>query len=571
MNSDFLFVLFFLILNFLCFSLGYLVNIKEQPNPFYFLKTFQISTKDFYRQHYTRNSSDFFRINLESSLLIFACYHFCPDSSLAPHLIAIISIWGLINITYIFTIAYFFKRVPMLQADLSFISIGITIVKNKKYIIFILITATLILFYFIFYFLSDILLSAKIAAPTFYIILSIVAILGFKDLFNFRYLMLHHRSVISPTIFLIRNIRISKKYLNVLNFSASEIDSKNIYSDIFLSEKPEIFIFSIESLGSVVYKDDDIYKEIEKTLSRYEEIFKKEQIYFASSYSKAPQFAGGSWLSVGSLLYGYKIEHDTQYNAIFKIESKFRDYKSMIHYFKEQGYYASMITPLGGYEEHHVDWEKIKNVYPMDYFVKWSDLNYQGKSLEFMNASFNPPDQYSLWKGMEIIQNKSPKPKITIIQTLNSHCNWHSPIALESDFKKLDELESFETTKNTKKPRKTNYISAINYQLELVFDFISKNPDKIYIVFGDHQPPFITPDSMGFETPLYVFSTKKELIHAFKKEGFNDCLIKIDNSINHEGFYSLFMKAFLKNFSNHVEELPVLPNGILFEGKNNVQ
>jgi hypothetical protein len=222
-----------------------------------------------------------------------------------------------------------------------------------------------------------------------------------------------------------------------------------------------------------------------------------------------------------------------------------------------------MIATLGGYEEFDVDWEKVKNAYPMDYFVKWADIQYNGKLLNSTCA----PDQYSLWKGMEIIESKNTQPKISLFSTLNSHCNWHSPLAIEDNYRLLINND-FDTTTNTNKPRKENYISSIAYQLETVFDYVYKNPEKIYIIFGDHQPPFITSDMFGFETPLYVLSTNKNLIEGFRQDGFNEELTNLKNSIKHEGFYSLFMKSFLTIYSQKGETLPILPDGIIFDKKD---
>jgi hypothetical protein len=171
---------------------------------------------------------------------------------------------------------------------------------------------------------------------------------------------------------------------------------------------------------------------------------------------------------------------------------------------------------------------------------------------------------------MEIIESKYTEPKISLFSTLNSHCNWHSPLAIEDDYQRINGNNDFETTSNTNKPRKENYVSSIIYQLETVFDYVYKNPDKIYIIFGDHQPPFITSDSVGFETPLYVLSTNKNLIDRFRQEGFNEDLSSLKNNIKHEGFYSLFMKSFLPVYANSGATLPILPNGIIFESKEKI-
>ncbi|MGY6561576.1 MAG: sulfatase-like hydrolase/transferase [Luteibaculaceae bacterium] len=564
MLADLQFVLLFLGLNFLGFSLGYLINAKEQPNPFYFAKKVNFLDIEYWRLNYQRNSSDFLRFNLELSVLLLVFCAFSFHSTWVAHLIALVGLWGLINITYIFTIAYFYKRTPMLQADLSFVKVGLTIAKNRKYILFLLLFVLLLLFYFIFYSLARLALSLEVSYFTLGILFVVVCVLGLKQLFTYNYVFLHLRAVVSPTLYLIRNVKNASKYLSLLTFKESEILSKNIYKSIALNTKPDIVLISVESFGSVAYKDPDIFRGITETLHNYASLFEKQGIYSASSYSKAPQFAGGSWLSVGSILYGYKLEHDTQYNAVFKMDSEFRKYQSMVHYFKEQGYYTAMIAPLGGYEDHQINWEQIKNVYPMDSFVTWKSLQYTGKTLQFMHVGYNPPDQYSLWKGMELLDKESEKPKFTVFPTLNSHCNWHSPITLEDDFSRLNQTKDFDTTKNTKKPSKENYTKAINYQLQVIFDYIGKHPEKIYVIFGDHQPPFVTPEELGFYTPIFVFSANKHLISEFQKEGFDATFLTPKNVINHEGFYSLFMKCFLKTYGPSQQDFPVLREGIKF-------
>lgn len=572
MNQDIQFVLFFLLLNFLCFLPGYLVNVKQQPNPFYFFRINIRDIKSLLRNTYRRNTSDFIRINIECSLLVLLFKVVEIDTKLASNIIAVVCLWGFVYLTYLFTISFFFRRIPMITADMSFIAVGLTLAKNRKYLIFVAVSVLSIIVYYSFFNIAAYLLSLRVSNSIYFLVLSGVALFGFKNLLSFPFYMYQMRAVISPTIHLFKNAINSYKYykyIDLLNFEESEVVSKNIYSNFRLHTKPDINIISVECLGSIVYKDEEVFTKVRQVLIDYQEKFSDNGIHIASSYSTPPQFGGESWLSVGSLIYGYKMENDIKYNALFKGQSNFKEYKSMIHYFKDQGYDAAMIATLGGYEEIHVDWEKVKNVYPMDSFVKCGDIQYVGKMLDFMNLPYSPPDQYSLWKGMEIINSKNTQPKISLFTTLNSHCNWHSPLTLVNDYRQLNTIRDFETTTNTKKPRKVNYSSSIIYQLEVIFDYVFKNPDKVYVIFGDHQPPFITPDSFGFETPLYVLSSNQELIEGLRKEGFDKSLMDLNNTIRHEGFYSLFMKSFLQVYSNCSVKLPILPDGILFENNAN--
>lgn len=567
MNQDLLFITYFLSLNFLCFFLGYLVNIKNQPNPFNSFFSESVGKHSILRIFYARNTSDFLRINLDVSLLILFFMLLKPESMLIPHVVAIVSLWGLVYMTYMFTFSYFFRRLLMLKADLSFIGVGLAIVSNRKYFIFLGIALILITFYSLFYTLADNLLKLDISLSLYLFASFCITLLGLKKVFVYSFFIYQNRVVISPSIHFFMNLLYSKRYFKMLNLEETEVLSKNIYDKFQLNDKPDIVFISVESLGSIAYHDSEIFSRIKEVLNRYNRDFTAKNIQIASSFSTPPQFAGGSWLCVGSLIYGYKMENDTHYNYLFKNNSNFNSYKSIFHYFKNQGYDASMISTLGGNNKIDVDWEKIKKVYPMDSFIKIEDLSYIGKLLDFMSHHHSPPDQYSLWKGMEIINSNTSKPKISLFTTLNSHCNWHSPLKLEESYQKLNVIRDLETTTNTNKPLKDNYIHAIIYQLEVVFDYISKNPDKLYVIFGDHQPPFITPDSLGFETPLFVLSKNHKLIDGLRKEGFQNDLINFHYTIRHEGFYSLFMKSFLQVYSKSKDTLPVFPDGIKFEKK----
>lgn len=567
MNQDLLFIIYFLSLNFLCFFLGYLVNIKNQPNPFkYFISKDDVE-QSFWRKFYARNTSDFLRINLDLSFLILFFMLLKLESSLISHVVVIVSLWGLVYMTYVFTFSYFFRRLLMLKADLSFIGVGLTIAGGKKYFIFFGIGILLVIFYSLFYSIANNLLRLEVSLGLYLLVILYIAILGFKNIFIFPFFDYHNRVVISPSIHFFMNFLKSNEYFKKLNLDVADVLSKNIYDNFELNDKPDIVFISVESLGSIVYKDSEIFSRIKKVLNSYSNEFASKELQIASSFSTPPQFGGGSWLSVGSLIYGYKMENDTHYNYLFKNNSNFKVYQSIFHYFKNQGYDASMIVTLGGNGKINVDWEKISKVYPMDSFIKIEDIAYKGKLLDFMSYLHSPPDQYSLWKGMELINSNTLKPKISLFNTLNSHYNWHSPLKLEEDYQELNIIEDLRTTANTKKPNKDNYINAIIYQLEVVFDYISKNPDKLYVIFGDHQPPFVTPDSLGFETPLFVISKNQKLIDGLRREGFQNDLLNFNHTIRHEGFYSLFMKIFLQVYSNSKGDLPVFPDGIKFDNK----
>jgi hypothetical protein len=92
------------------------------------------------------------------------------------------------------------------------------------------------------------------------------------------------------------------------------------------------------------------------------------------------------------------------------------------------------------------------------------------------------------------------------------------------------------------------YNSAIRYQLDYILRFATDRAADapLVVLFGDHQPPLITPQHMGKETPVHILSPDQALIDVSLSHGFVptlDLTNERPQSIRHEGLLSLLMKA----------------------------
>jgi hypothetical protein len=92
------------------------------------------------------------------------------------------------------------------------------------------------------------------------------------------------------------------------------------------------------------------------------------------------------------------------------------------------------------------------------------------------------------------------------------------------------------------------YTDAIRYQLDYLVRFARDRAvdAPLIILFGDHQPPTITPEHLGKETPIHVLSKDQALIDVFISHGFLPTLDLTGTDprpIRHEGFLSLLLKA----------------------------
>ena len=100
-----------------------------------------------------------------------------------------------------------------------------------------------------------------------------------------------------------------------------------------------------------------------------------------------------------------------------------------------------------------------------------------------------------------------------------------------------------------------------------MFDFIRKNgrSNDIFVIVGDHQPPAL--GTTDFKTPIHIISKDATFVSGFLNYGFSEGLLpETHQEMNHEGFYSMFLREFIRNYGTDSTNLPsYFPNGIHFE------
>ena len=102
------------------------------------------------------------------------------------------------------------------------------------------------------------------------------------------------------------------------------------------------------------------------------------------------------------------------------------------------------------------------------------------------------------------------------------------------------------------------FTHAIYYDLAVLEKFLYENTrDGLVIIMGDHQPPVINKHTKVYDVPMHVFSRDPKLLEEFYERGFVSGLLipsKWESAINHEGFFSLLVRALLRD--NDVATLP---------------
>ena len=216
-----------------------------------------------------------------------------------------------------------------------------------------------------------------------------------------------------------------------------------------------------------------------------------------------------------------------------------------------------------------IPWDIYTRFYSVDEWIKYRDLNYYGEHYGFGPS---PPDQYALHFAEDFIREKKQEPFSLFFITQNSHSPFESPKKIMEDWRHLNATTSTvpQTSKFFEKPKKKDYLEAIQYQLNYLMNFIQKTgtENDLFFIIGDHQPPVITNREDPQETPVHIISKNKNspFIQSFKKYGFKMGLLANlkEKPLAHEGLYSLLMRSMIAHFSTTDENEwpPYFPKGI---------
>jgi hypothetical protein len=464
--------------------------------------------------------------------------------------LALLLAFGFVEILYSTIMQSIFKRFPTIVGDISLIKTGLSLVKSNVYWI---IPSLVVLSVGIFgasYRATALLIELRpqhSALPFMAAVLLVPSCLYHWRLYPYGGFL--SRAVYSPVLHFYRNLEYSKRVRAVLAKSADHFERCNHFGDVSLSGSPNLVLICIESYGSLVYRDERSHGEIQSLIRASESRLADAGYRFASTYSEAPIFGGGSWLSYTSFTYGVRLTDVQLFDGLFSPHSAFGSYESLFHVLKRSGFASFLLCPLGGSDVRSVDWPMIERCFQSDHNIDFQALDYRGPCLKHCGLSdlVAPPDQYSLNRGYELARLRL-QPFSLFFCTLNSHIPWISPKAAVSDWRELDDPGVASLPHDAGASAAERYRDAIHYQLDYILRFVNDHADDdlLVVLFGDHQPPLITPERLGKHTPVHVIGRNKNLIDKLLERGFHPSidLAGVDPSpIKHEGFLSLFLGA----------------------------
>jgi hypothetical protein len=479
---------------------------------------------------------------------------------------------GFVEIQYTTVMHSIFKRPPSLASDWSLLRSGVKLAQRQAYWMIPLATAVLALVVVAAAKATAALLAAlpeqrwPLAAVA---LLLLVPCFYHAAVFYAEYLS---RTVYSPLLHFALNIRASARVKTLYQRDAAHYERHNLYRGVTLQGSPSIVVICIESYGSIVHRDEQLRQSVSPLLDAHQAKLQERGYRVASTFSDAPLFAGGSWLSYASFIYGAPINDVQLYDGLFTRPNEFGVYESLFHVLRRNGYENALLCPLGGVDSHAVDWASVDRCFQCHRRFAFEDLSYVGPRVNFLGSirRYSPLDQFSLNFGYE--QTRAASDRFALFFcTLNSHYPWHTVTQVADDWRDLNRPAAKPAAEGTRTLGE-RYGEAIRYQLDYILRFATERADDapLIILFGDHQPPIITPEVMGKQTPVHVLSRDGAVIDEFLAHGFVDTLNLSGlepQAIRHEGFLSLLMRALHGAYgADHDLELPYRERGaMMFE------
>ncbi len=562
------FIIFLFLINFIVFTPRYFLSLSKNWNPLDFLlskNTLRIKIRRFL---FSR-TIDPLRIAFEFSLLCLLFHTISFSGPIASGVVSVVATISFLFSLYIGVVVVYLQKTPIIKSDWMLLNDSIAIFKGFRLlgvICFLIITS----FVFAMFFYVNTFLFEQVSHPIINIILFVViSFLGLRRLAWFSIANYRFTTLFSPIIYTVKSFQNSNRFKDFPNYTEDEIRALNKFSKVSLRKKPNLHLISLESYGSIVFQEPELFKSVFECFEKWDKSFADAGIYCSSAYAIPPLFASGTKFSYSTLLFGMEIEDDIKEDLLFHNLKNFEHYESLFHFTKREGYHNFLLNGLLGNFDDVVDFDKVKKSLNHDTLIHNDLLDYQGQKLKFMTIRDCPPDQFTISRGLELAK-KSDEPYTFFYSTLNSHVFFDSPLSVVENWRDLSSPDfNFKTTMDETKPVFDRYIEAVAYTINAVFDIVHKNieEDDIFILYGDHQPSKITDEKYGKNTQMHIVSKNRDFIKEWEKYGFTDGIVPElgDNHLKFEGFYSALMTCLNKCYgAEPTLDIPYFKDGLDF-------
>ncbi len=565
------FWLLFFFLNFFYFLPGYLINAGSSD----FIPVDGFLHGNIYerlKSVFVRHNYDIFRLNVDLLLLVAGYY-------LLKKRISPARFGWFAGAYYVLTMAYLayfvaFEKIymipPLIYNDISLLKLGIVNTMDGHWfrLIMALILVSALAYGIIFMVRNLILYTHDVTFKTgSYVILSLLFMLVVINTAKSGLTWASDNTVHASFAMMSENMAGSAQARkNLAHFNVDSINERLHYDSFQLRSKPDIYLLFIESYGTLLYEDRYLRAPYIGYMDSCEKKLKASGWKSATGFSTSPVSGGQSWISYTSVMFGYNIRNQGTYNSMLKDTSMAR-YGNLFRVLKQYGYTTFRLNAMPQNPELEVPWKRYSDFYAIDHWINFPDFHYTGRLYGFGPS---PPDQFSINFAEKVIHEGHAGPSALFFITQTTHNPFYSPANPVNDWRTLNRVPDEGASHASvflKKPRIEDYARAVRYDITTLVRFIVDLPDTnaIFILIGDHQPPYLTRSGDGFETPVHIIGRNSEFVSAFQQYGFSLGMTRKDSMapLRHEAIYSMFMREFIRLYGYPGETLPeYLPEGI---------
>ncbi len=575
-HPDLSFWLLFGLLNCLLFLPGVLTS---EDGPGFWAAVTGAPAQLWYILGIWRPTPDVARLHLEWMLLtaLFAALPFLRRT--APRLILLLGyLFALVYAVYEAVLRSLYQMEPVFYSQYRMLTEGFAFVLDNLtipayYYLFALLGGGLLLLGL--FFAIRLLTSQSIAGEISRFsqaVLALLVVFGLGQAVRYQHYLAQPEMVVSSLFFKVRaNVAASERvYATVRSFDDGYVRRAYDYRGQKLVTKPNVYLLFVESYGSVLYKRPDYLRDYTALTDELEATLAVNGWHAASALSESPTWGGGSWMAYTSALFGLNIDSDPEYSMLME-RYQMDDFPDLGSFLKNQGYRFYGLSSIA-LELSEAKWDRYLNFYGADRWLRYRDLNYTGPKYGWGPS---PSDQYALNRARAEVRQETDRPYLFFTITQNSHYPWAPLPEIAEDWRTLnapaDDPLPIDAEGILHETRRKNYLDAVEYDLRVLVDFIlnEEDPNALFVLVGDHQPPRVSRKEDGWDAPIHIISRDAALVESLSAYGFETGL-NVANpqpSLHHAGIHSLLARLLLAQYGDHKLALPAyLPDGIPFVG-----
>lgn len=286
----------------------------------------------------------------------------------------------------------------------------------------------------------------------------------------------------------------------------------------------DVFVIFIESYGQTAFLNPLYAPTHVPRLREAEAKLRQAGLAMRSAWLTSPVAGGQSWLAHATLASGLSIDNQARYRALLASSRS-----SLYHVAQEAGYRTATIMPA------------ITLPWPEARFMGFSDI-YEAADLGYQGEAFNwttMPDQYTL-STVDRLLPGDDIPSFAMTALLSSHAPW-TPVPRILDWDGIGDGAVFDEDQHVgpdggavwanRDVMREQYRLALDYSLEVVFDFAAHHADRdwLLVILGDHPPARSVSGIDGQDVAVHLVGTES-LLSLFDGWNYSHGLVPADDA-----------------------------------------